>query len=77
MGRACAWRVQSYSPYTKSPSGAAIITKEGKVYAGPYVESAAFNPSLTPFHAAWVAAVVDHISGFDQVPDPCARACCR
>ena len=58
--------MQSYSPYTKSPSGAAIVTKSGKVYGGGFAESAAFNPSLSPFHAAWIAAVIDHVEGFEQ-----------
>jgi len=54
--------MQCYTPYTGCTSGVAIITSAGKVYSGGYVESAAFNPSLTPFHAAWAAAVTDHVS---------------
>uniref|UniRef100_A0A7S3QWS1 CMP/dCMP-type deaminase domain-containing protein n=1 Tax=Dunaliella tertiolecta TaxID=3047 RepID=A0A7S3QWS1_DUNTE len=55
------WAQQCYAPYTECVSGVAILTSEGKVYSGGYVESAAFNPSLTPFHAAWAAAVSDHV----------------
>eukprot|EP00983_Pelagomonas_calceolata_P106319 1159220-Pelagomonas_calceolata.AAC.12 len=57
---------QCYAPYTECVSGVAILTSEGKVYSGGYVESAAFNPSLTPFHAAWAAAVSDHV-----LPEQC------
>lgn len=53
---------QCYAPYTNCTSGVAIITTTGRVYGGGYIESAAFNPSLTPFHAAWAAAVTDHVT---------------
>ncbi|KAG2436574.1 hypothetical protein HYH02_011511 [Chlamydomonas schloesseri] len=51
-----------YAPYTRCHSGAAIITTTtsgggGGVHSGGYIESAAYNPSLSPFHAAVVAAV--------------------
>ncbi len=43
---------QAYSPYSRSPSGAAILTSTGRVFAGAYIENAAFNPSLPPLQAA-------------------------
>jgi cytidine deaminase len=58
---------QSYTNYTKSPSAVSVITQEGGVYTGAFLESAAFNPSLAPFQGAWAAAVMDKVSGFDQV----------
>ncbi|KAJ9508011.1 hypothetical protein QJQ45_021346, partial [Haematococcus lacustris] len=61
------WANQSYSPYTKSPSAVVIVSVTGKLYGGAFMESAAYNPSLTPFHCAWVAAVVDHIPGWHQI----------
>ncbi len=39
---------QSYAPYSKSYSGAALLTANGQIYAAPYAENAAFNPSLSP-----------------------------
>lgn len=51
---------QSYTPYTRSPAGIAIITHDGSVFSGSYLESAAYNPSLPPFQAAVVEAVVEH-----------------
>jgi cytidine deaminase len=43
---------RSHAPYTGSHAGIAIRTSEGRVYAGSYIENAAFNPSLSPFHSA-------------------------
>lgn len=42
----------SYSPYTRSPSGVALSTSSGRIFAGSYIENAAFNPSLPPLEAA-------------------------
>ncbi|EFN60089.1 hypothetical protein CHLNCDRAFT_18754, partial [Chlorella variabilis] len=56
---ALAAAVGSYSPYSRCPSGLAIVTQAGGVYSGGYVESAAYNPSLPPLQTAIVAAVID------------------
>eukprot|EP00941_MAST-03F_sp_MAST-3F-sp1_P001398 g1398.t1 len=46
---------RSYSPYTNSPSGVAILSKtNNNIYIGSYLENAAFNPSLQPFQAALI-----------------------
>jgi len=55
-------------PFHAPHSTAPMHQQEGRVYAGGYVESAAFNPSLTPFHAAWAAAVADRVQ-----PEVCDR----
>jgi cytidine deaminase len=49
-----AWKAAcgAYSPYTLSPSGAAIATSNGRIFAGSYIENAAFNPSLPPLETA-------------------------
>ena len=59
--------VQSYAPYSHCPSGLAIATAGGAVYSGPYLESAAFNPSLGPLQAAVIDAVTDGISYYTEV----------
>ena len=42
---------RSYTPYTNSPSGVAILSKtNNQIYIGSYLENAAFNPSLPPLH---------------------------
>jgi len=43
---------QAYAPYSRSLSGAALLTATGRVFAGAYIENAAFNPSLPPLQAA-------------------------
>ncbi|GAX75082.1 hypothetical protein CEUSTIGMA_g2526.t1 [Chlamydomonas eustigma] len=58
---------KSYTPYTHSPSGASIITDGGHVFSGGYMESAAYNPSLSPFHAAYIHAVTGGMTGFSQI----------
>eukprot|EP00879_Flechtneria_rotunda_P021481 GHRR01022638.1.p1 GENE.GHRR01022638.1~~GHRR01022638.1.p1 ORF type:complete len:295 (+),score=84.05 GHRR01022638.1:578-1462(+) len=48
----------SYSPYTHCPAAVAIITKQGKVASGGYIESAAYNPGLPPFQAAVAGCII-------------------
>lgn len=45
----------AYAPYSNSPSGVAIRSRQGNVYRGSYIENAAFNPSLPPLQVALVA----------------------
>lgn len=59
--------LQSYAPYSKCPAGAAIITAEGEVYSGPYLESAAYNPSLPPLQTAIIDAVIDGMPCYTEV----------
>ncbi|KAJ7513610.1 hypothetical protein O6H91_23G006500 [Diphasiastrum complanatum] len=47
----------SYAPYSHCPSGLSIFTTEGKIFSGSYLESAAFNPSLSPLQAAIVSFI--------------------
>jgi cytidine deaminase len=43
---------RAYAPYSKSLSGAAILTANGRIFTGSYIENAAFNPSLPPLQTA-------------------------
>ncbi|GLC36867.1 hypothetical protein PLESTB_000184200 [Pleodorina starrii] len=57
-----------YAPYTRCHSGASLITVGGQVFSGGYIESAAYNPSLSPFHSAVVDAVAhEGMPSFDQI----------
>ncbi|KAK7093343.1 hypothetical protein V1264_007116 [Littorina saxatilis] len=47
----------SYSPYSHFPVGAALLTKEGKLYTGCNVENAAYPTSLCAERTAIVKAV--------------------
>lgn len=53
----------SHAPYSKCPSGVAIMDCEGNIYKGSYLESAAYNPSLGPVQAALVAYLAAGRSG--------------
>jgi cytidine deaminase len=59
--------LQSYSPYSHTPSGVALVLHDGQVVAGSYVENAAHNPGLAPFQAAVVAAVRAGIPDYTKV----------
>lgn len=43
---------RSYAPYTCSLSSVALETEDGTMAAAPYVENAAYNPSVAPMVAA-------------------------
>ncbi|QCD78741.1 cytidine deaminase [Vigna unguiculata] len=47
----------SHAPYTASPSNVTLLDRHGNLYKGSYLESAAFNPNLSPVQAALVAFV--------------------
>ena len=47
----------AYAPYSASPAGLALVDSDGVVHTGRSVESAAYNPTMSPLHAALVAAV--------------------
>lgn len=49
------------APYSRAHTGAAVRTDAGQIAAGPVLESAAYNPSLGPVHAAIV--VLHHRGG--------------
>ncbi|XP_010447836.1 PREDICTED: cytidine deaminase 7-like [Camelina sativa] len=58
----------SFSPYTDSPSGVALLDDKGNVYSGWYIESVASNPSLGPVQAALVDFVArGRGKGFDKI----------
>lgn len=63
-----AWpRRQCYAPYTRCHSGAALVLASGAVHSGCYIESAAYNPSLSPFHSAVVHGVTQGMSSYGEV----------
>jgi cytidine deaminase len=49
---------KSYAPYTKALSGVAVISTTGVMYQGSYIESAAYNPSLSPLQSALVGMIM-------------------
>lgn len=63
---------KSYAPYSMSPSGAALRTRSGRIHAGSYIESVAYNPSLPPLQAALATLIQSGESPQDIVD--CALA---
>ncbi|WP_425615532.1 cytidine deaminase [Anatilimnocola sp. NA78] len=45
----------SYAPYTHAYAAVGLQTATGEIVVGPYLENAAFNPSISPAQAALVA----------------------
>jgi cytidine deaminase len=43
---------QTYAPYTHNFAGCTIQVSDQKIYTGTYLETAAFNSSLSPLHTA-------------------------
>ncbi|MDB6127907.1 MAG: hypothetical protein JWM35_1803 [Verrucomicrobia bacterium] len=49
---------KSYAPYTKGYAGIALGTARGRIFAGAYLENAAFNPGLPPLQTALVGLIL-------------------
>ena len=50
-------RKRAYAPYSGFKVGAALLTRDQKIYAGCNMENAAYSPSLCAERAAFAAAV--------------------
>ena len=57
----------SYSPYSKFPVGAALLTKEGKVYTGCNIENAAYGPTNCAERTAFFKAVSEGVTSFAAI----------
>jgi cytidine deaminase len=55
---ALAAATRAYAPYSQSPSGVAVAMASGKMFAGSYLENAAFNPSLSPLQSVLVGVAL-------------------
>lgn len=51
-GTALEFAKRSYAPHSQAPSGVAIRVRDGRVFGGAYLETTAFNPSLSPLQVA-------------------------
>lgn len=52
----------TYAPYTHNFAGCTIQISDQKIYSGSYVESVAFNPSLSPLHTAIIRMNMDRMA---------------
>ena len=57
----------SYAPYSHFHVGAALLTKDGKIYTGCNIENAAYGPSNCAERTAFFKAVSEVILKFDAI----------
>ena len=60
-------RTHAYAPYSKFTVGAALVTKDGKVYCGANIENAAFGPTNCAERTAFFTAVYDGARDFEAI----------
>lgn len=58
---------KAYAPYSGFFVGAALLTKEGKVYTGCNIENAAFTPSICAERTAFSKAVSEGEKDFSAI----------
>jgi len=60
-------RKQSYSPYSHFQVGAALLSKNGKLYTGCNIENAAYTPSNCAERTAFFKAVSEGVREFSSI----------
>ena len=60
-------RKMSYSPYSHFMVGAALLTKDGRVYRGCNIENAAYGPSNCAERTAFFKAISEGVKNFDII----------
>lgn len=60
-------REKSYSPYSGYAVGAALLTKDGKVYQGANIESASYSPTVCAERVAFFTAVMNGERDFEAI----------
>ena len=60
-------REMSYSPYSNFKVGAALLTKNGKVYKGCNIENAAYTPTNCAERTAFFKAVSEGVTDFETI----------
>lgn len=74
MLRAEEARKKSYSPYSHFCVGAALLTKDGKVYTGCNIENAAYTPTNCAERTAFFKAVSEGERAFEAIAISGGRA---
>ena len=60
-------RKNAYVPYSNFPLAAALLTKEGKIFTGVYVENAAYGETICAERTAIVKAVSEGYTEFEAL----------
>lgn len=60
-------RNNAYTPYSDFKVGAALLSKEGKVYKGCNIENAAYTPTNCAERTAFFKAVSEGVTGFKAI----------
>lgn len=58
---------KSYSPYSHFTVGAALLTKEGKIYTGANIENASYTPTICAERNAIFTAVHEGERNFEAI----------
>ena len=67
MAEAVRARRRAYAPYSRFPVGAALLTKDGRVYHGCNVENASYGLAICAERNAVWKAVSDGVTGFAAI----------
>jgi cytidine deaminase len=65
---------RTYSPYSKYPVGAAVVTTEGQVFTGCNVENASFGGTICAERTALVKAISEGHTKFQSMAIVCSKA---
>ena len=65
--KAIAAKAMAYAPYSGFSVGAALLSKDGSVFTGCNIESAAFSPTCCAERTALVKAVSEGVHDFEAV----------
>lgn len=57
----------SYSPYSNCRVGAALLTKDGKIYNGCNIENASFSPTICAERVAFAKAISEGEKNFTAI----------
>ena len=60
-------RKNAYAPYSSFAVGAALLTKDGKIYTGCNIESASYSPTCCAERVAFFGAVSHGERSFDAI----------
>lgn len=60
-------RDRSYAPYSHYSVGAALLTKDGRIYQGCNIENASFTPTICAERTAFFKAIYDGERAFSAI----------